>query len=55
MTTYKEDAVRSLLAILAFAFTANAVAQSAPLIRLGRGFAAEEQLWLMSARPDLTI
>jgi ABC-type nitrate/sulfonate/bicarbonate transport system substrate-binding protein len=23
------------------------------LIRLGRGFAAEEQLWLMSARPDL--
>jgi len=25
-----------------------------PLIRLGRGFAAEEQLWLMSARPDLT-
>jgi ABC-type nitrate/sulfonate/bicarbonate transport system substrate-binding protein len=30
------------------------VAQGAPLIRLGRGFAAEEQLWLMSARPDLT-
>ncbi|TMH80430.1 MAG: hypothetical protein E6H47_16130, partial [Betaproteobacteria bacterium] len=25
-----------------------------PLIRLGRGFAAEEQVWLMSARPDLT-
>src|SRR5690242_17186238 len=24
-----------------------------PLIRMGRGFAAEEQLWLMSARPDL--
>jgi ABC-type nitrate/sulfonate/bicarbonate transport system substrate-binding protein len=46
--------VRSLLAILAFAFAANAVAQGAPLIRLGRGFAAEEQLWLMSARPDLT-
>src|SRR5262249_36786530 len=38
----------------AFTFTANAVAQGAPLIRLGRGFAAEEQLWLMSARPDLT-
>jgi ABC-type nitrate/sulfonate/bicarbonate transport system substrate-binding protein len=46
--------VKSLLAILAFAFAADAVAQSAPLIRLGRGFAAEEQLWLMSARPDLT-
>ncbi len=29
-------------------------AQEAPLIRLGHGFAAEEQLWLMSARPDLT-
>jgi ABC-type nitrate/sulfonate/bicarbonate transport system substrate-binding protein len=25
-----------------------------PLIRFGRGFAAEEQVWLMSARPDLT-
>ena len=24
-----------------------------PLIRFGRGFAAEEQVWLMSARPDL--
>ncbi|HET7764265.1 MAG TPA: ABC transporter substrate-binding protein [Burkholderiales bacterium] len=46
--------MRSLLAMLAFAFAANAAAQSAPLIRLGRGFAAEEQLWLMSARPDLT-
>ncbi len=31
----------------------NASAQDAPLIRLGRGFAAEEQVWLMSARPDL--
>jgi ABC-type nitrate/sulfonate/bicarbonate transport system substrate-binding protein len=30
-----------------------AAAQDAPLIRLGRGFAAEEQVWLMSARPDL--
>jgi len=46
--------VKSLLAILAFCFSAQAFAQSAPLIRLGRGFAAEEQLWLMSARPDLT-
>ncbi len=33
----------------------NAVlAADPPLIRLGRGFAAEEQVWLMSARPDLT-
>jgi len=34
-------------------FAVNALAQSAPLIRFGRGFAAEEQVWLMSARPDL--
>src|SRR3954469_8268678 len=33
--------------------SALAVAQEPTLIRLGRGFAAEEQLWLMSARPDL--
>ncbi len=46
--------MKSLLAILAFCFSAQALAQGAPLIRLGRGFAAEEQLWLMSARPDLT-
>ena len=45
--------MKSLLAILAFCFSAQALAQGAPLIRLGRGFAAEEQLWLMSARPDL--
>src|SRR5216684_5446483 len=31
----------------------DAAAQEAPLIRFGRGFAAEEQVWLMSARPDL--
>ena len=29
-------------------------AEEPPLIRFGRGFAAEEQLWLMEARPDLT-
>ena len=46
--------MKSLLAIVAFSLSAHAVAQSAPLIRLGRGFAAEENLWLMSARPDLT-
>jgi len=45
--------VKAFLAILAVIFSAGAVAQGAPLIRLGRGFAAEEQLWLMSARPDL--
>src|SRR5713226_2793908 len=39
-----------LLALLA-GFAAQAA--EPPLIRLGRGFAAEEQVWLMSARPDL--
>src|SRR6185369_3223505 len=30
-------------------------AQGAPVeIRVGHGFAAEENLWLMAARPDLT-
>ena len=29
-------------------------AQELPLIRFGHGFAAEEQVWLMAARPDLT-
>jgi len=43
----------ALLAVTALG-TFNAVAQDAPLIRFGRGFAAEEQVWLMSARPDLT-
>ena len=32
----------------------GARAQEAPLIRFGHGFAAEEQVWLMAARPDLT-
>jgi len=35
-------------------FAMGAQAAEPPLIRLGRGFAAEEQVWLMSARPDLT-
>jgi ABC-type nitrate/sulfonate/bicarbonate transport system substrate-binding protein len=43
-----------VLSLLLLLFTVNAVAQTAPLIRLGRGFAAEEQLWLMSVRTDLT-
>jgi ABC-type nitrate/sulfonate/bicarbonate transport system substrate-binding protein len=46
--------VKAVAGFFAFLFALNAVAQTAPLIRLGRGFAAEEQLWLMSARPDLT-
>jgi len=46
--------VKISLAFLALVFSACAIAQDAPLIRFGRGFAAEEQVWLMSARPDLT-
>ena len=46
--------MRAVLGFLVLIFSANAVAQTAPLIRFGRGFAAEEQVWLMSARPDLT-
>jgi ABC-type nitrate/sulfonate/bicarbonate transport system substrate-binding protein len=42
-----------LLSLLCFLFVETALAQTPPLIRLGRGFAAEEQVWLMSARPDL--
>jgi ABC-type nitrate/sulfonate/bicarbonate transport system substrate-binding protein len=42
-----------LLSVLSLVFLGDALAQTAPLIRLGRGFAAEEQVWLMSARPDL--
>ena len=41
----------AVLLVLAISFAAQA--QEPPLIRMGRGFAAEEQLWLMSARPDL--
>src|SRR5512138_2445029 len=32
----------------------TAHAADPPLIRFGHGFAAEEQVWLMTARPDLT-
>jgi ABC-type nitrate/sulfonate/bicarbonate transport system substrate-binding protein len=46
--------VKAALSILVFLFSVDAIAQTAPLIRFGRGFAAEEQVWLMSARPDLT-
>jgi ABC-type nitrate/sulfonate/bicarbonate transport system substrate-binding protein len=36
------------------AFATLAAAQEPTLIRFGRGFAAEEQMWLMSVRTDLT-
>ncbi len=44
-----------LLAVLTatFLYVPSTQAADAPLIRFGRGFAAEEQVWLMSARPDL--
>lgn len=45
---------RIFLSLLGFVLVGNAIAQTAPLIRFGRGFAAEEQVWLMSVRPDLT-
>jgi len=43
----------ALLAVFGF-LDSIAYAAEPPLIRFGRGFAAEEQVWLMSARPDLT-
>ena len=45
--------MQAVLSILLLVFAVHAVAQTGPLIRFGRGFAAEEQVWLMSARPDL--
>ena len=42
------------LSLLLVFFSVAAAAQTPPLIRFGRGFAAEEQVWLMSVRPDLT-
>jgi ABC-type nitrate/sulfonate/bicarbonate transport system substrate-binding protein len=45
--------VKGFLSVCILLFAANTLAQTPPLIRLGRGFAAEEQVWLMSARPDL--
>src|SRR3989440_2252318 len=45
--------MRIIVVALGAILAGNALAQQPPLIRLGRGFAAEEQLWLMSARPDL--
>jgi len=45
--------VKAILFLIALVFAADALA-AGPLIRLGRGFAAEEQVWLMSVRKDLT-
>ena len=44
---------RTLFAGAALVCAAAALAQEPTPIRFGRGFAAEEQVWLMSARPDL--
>jgi ABC-type nitrate/sulfonate/bicarbonate transport system substrate-binding protein len=44
---------RILALALGLALASAALAQEPTLIRFGRGFAAEEQVWLMSARPDL--
>ena len=43
-----------LLSFLLILFSVTAAAQTPPTIRFGRGFAAEEQMWLMSVRKDLT-
>ena len=40
--------------LLGLIFALGAQAAEPPVIRLGRGFAAEEQVWLMSVRKDLT-
>ena len=45
--------MKAALLVLSLFVCADALAQTGPLIRFGRGFAAEEQVWLMSARPDL--
>jgi len=44
---------RTICALAAMLAAGAALAQEPTLIRFGRGFAAEEQVWLMSARPDL--
>ena len=44
---------RTICALAVFFAASAALAQEPTLIRFGRGFAAEEQVWLMSARPDL--
>ena len=46
--------IRTILFVLGTSLASMALAQDPTLIRFGRGFAAEEQVWLMSVRPDLT-
>ena len=46
--------MKKLMGCAAILVSCTALAQEPTLIRFGRGFAAEEQVWLMSARPDLT-
>lgn len=47
--------VLALLLVFAMAYGPTRAAPAGPVeIRLGHGFAAEEQLWLMAARPDIT-
>ena len=46
--------MRVFVSFFLILFSIAAAAQTPPTIRFGRGFAAEEQVWLMSARPDLT-
>jgi ABC-type nitrate/sulfonate/bicarbonate transport system substrate-binding protein len=46
--------MKKTVALAALFVSFAALAQEPTPIRFGRGFAAEEQVWLMSARPDLT-
>jgi ABC-type nitrate/sulfonate/bicarbonate transport system substrate-binding protein len=46
--------MRVFLSFFLVLFSITATAQTPPTIRFGRGFAAEEQMWLMSVRKDLT-
>ena len=46
-------ALTCLVGLVAFTLLPTEAADP-PLIRFGHGFAAEEQVWLMAARPDLT-
>jgi ABC-type nitrate/sulfonate/bicarbonate transport system substrate-binding protein len=46
--------MRVFVSLFLILFSITAAAQTPPTIRFGRGFAAEEQVWLMSVRKDLT-
>jgi ABC-type nitrate/sulfonate/bicarbonate transport system substrate-binding protein len=46
--------MKRIIGITLLLAASAALAQEPTPIRFGRGFAAEEQVWLMSARPDLT-